>query len=853
MAGYIIQFNGHKYSVGRGLKYSSITELAKFLKVDVADLKRLRSGENKRTFINEETKNSIEIDLRQKKPLILREFGVSRITNRQLLKQNSTIFRGDNIINIFSDVPEGTQLRIFIDANLFIKYSENWEPYRLRVNTISTTGENIENIIIQEAYKKLPNLTKEDEEKIIINREIIPSYEVFRYREDGQKADIKNMILREIKPNKIDNLYNNVIYEDKWKHCIHDYLTDLYKNRFSKKTIEKLNTTQDIYNFCVEKNIKMISYDISGKCIMSNYPSKNSGIKSVIFIAYNNHLYPLKNQFLEKVKPVINNIKIVENIQNIIIDILLKGRLISDVILDGSKIISFIDCNIKYIENTEYLTCLEILKSFGLADKIFDKISFISMGKILSELYIKENDNSNFINGEQFIKGGFNYFNENLKGDFKCVDFNKFYPSCLRDLRFLIKVDMVKDDVIIKDNIFDKELIEDHYLYIVKPNNSTILIPDTNIYSGEFLKYCIKEDIEFEILQKIKCDRVENHYTKFINDLYEKLEIKQFKTIMNCFIGQFEKSIKSTYSNFIKIVNNNELETINFNTQLYKKIIDDVNIVFETVEKTNIYNKRPIAIQLKDESRLKIYKLMKQLKLTDENIKSINTDSISYIGSDLDKKLIGTGLGQLKYIKYKDINAGFNYTNEDINLLYNPYINENILGLCYAGTGKTYKIINEIIPCLKGEYIKKDCYETIIPNKKVEGGFIVLSPSHRSLTDYIENNINCDVIQKYEYSGEIPKEHTIIIDEIGMVSIRGVHLILNWIYSGRRIIAYGDYTQLLPVMDKEELNSNIFLSKFSFRDDLKINYRNNFTEEEYNNIKLGQYDNIELIKKYRNM
>ena len=96
---------------------------------------------------------------------------------------------------------------------------------------------------------------------------------------------IENMILRENMPPSIKNMYTNIIEDAKWKHCIHDYMLEIYKNKYSLKTLQKLNTTNDIYNFCVEKHIKMIAYDINGNCIKANYPNENkSRLKNLFFI-----------------------------------------------------------------------------------------------------------------------------------------------------------------------------------------------------------------------------------------------------------------------------------------------------------------------------------------------------------------------------------------------------------------------------------------------------------------------------------------------------------------------------------------------------------------------------------------
>ena len=136
-----------------------------------------------------------------------------------------------------------------------------------------------------------------------------------------QTFNLEDMILRKQKPMSINNLYNEVIENKNWKHCIHDFLKFKYK-KLSKKTIETLHTTNDIYDWCVSYNIKLIVYNIEGKIIKSFYPNKKNGRHTnLIYIAHNNHLYPLKNKILNKVRiPKEYKIEIVDNCEELFLD-----------------------------------------------------------------------------------------------------------------------------------------------------------------------------------------------------------------------------------------------------------------------------------------------------------------------------------------------------------------------------------------------------------------------------------------------------------------------------------------------------------------------------------------------------
>ena len=830
MAKTTIRFKNINYTVGKGQQYPSINALARALKVNVDDLKAYKldqdAGNTKRTFVKP-TGESIVIDIAEKtKPLILRNFGIKRIpTNKQLIKRDTNIVRDGVNISLVKDVSGETQIKVFISGTFTANISDDIIERKININRViraDSTREDIRDIIVNYINNTYPGAYN-------VHIDILNLY---RNAEGGSryKTFLGDMVLRDDTPIKISNIYSNVIEDTKWKHCIHDYMISIYRKQFSRKQIEKLNTTNDIYDFCVDKNIKMVAYDMSGECIKANYPTKQSKYKSMLFIAHNNHLYPITNNYLKKVTPQIKEIVIVDDIQKSIIDTLKLGRFVGSVCMDGDKIISACDGNIKYIMNKYYNEALEILTKFGIADKIYDNISTIGLGKLIHNLYVKTNDKSVFINHTNFIKGGFNYENPELNGTFKSIDRNKSYSASLRDLPYLIKVDMISD--CIQDNVI---LDEGHYLYIAKPAKSTILMPDTNCYSGDFLKYCHSEGIKFEILEKMSTIKIENHYTEMINDLYKKIDNKTFKMTINAFIGQFESSNITCKTDFVKWCNDEELKTVEGYKS--KKINENLHCVFKSTDIVNIYNRKPISIQIKDEARKQVYLMMKSLKLSDSKIKSIHTDSISYIGEFPSDKYIGSAIGQWKIIEYKDGDATFNFTNETISFKTPSYykkVSNNVIGLCYAGCGKTYKIINEYIPTMGDDYI-------------------VVSPSYASLTSYKLVKLNSTVIQTYEYNPKNIKEHNIIIDEIGMVSRKGAHQILEWIYSGHRVIAYGDHKQLLPVNEVSELNGSVFISLFDSVDIMTTNYRNNFTKEEYDAMINGTYGKIEdIINKYNN-
>jgi hypothetical protein len=50
----------------------------------------------------------------------------------------------------------------------------------------------------------------------------------------------------------------------------------------------------------------------------------------------------------------------------------------------------------------------------------------------------------------------------------------------------------------------------------------------------------------------------------------------------------------------------------------------------QTKSSINIFNKKPISVQIKDRSRLRLFNMMKTLGLKNSDIKQVKTDSITF-------------------------------------------------------------------------------------------------------------------------------------------------------------------------------------------------------------------------------
>jgi hypothetical protein len=163
--------------------------------------------------------------------------------------------------------------------------------------------------------------------------------------------------------------------------------------------------------------------------------------------------------------------------------------------------------------------------------------------------------------------------------------------------------------------------------------------------------------------------------------------------------------------------------------------------------------------------------------------------------------------------------------------------NDNVIFEDYAGSGKTYHIVNNLLPEIRALYIAKE----VVPNLE---DCIVISPSHSSIKTYRKLKINCNVIQTYTYSGEVPKEKNIIVDEIGMVSESQNVVLIKSMLMGKNIYSFGDFKQLKPV-EGERCNGEIYLNyMYKTRTKLGTNYRNDFSFDYYD--KLMAMDGAEI-------
>jgi len=681
---------------------------------------------------------------------------------------------------------------------------------------------------------------------------IIESIECKNYNKN-LLFDLKRMKLKMASSYDITcNIYNEIIDIplEKGENCVLKYLENKYKQKrqniattyFKNSNVAEGISTEEIKNFCSLYKIKMIAYDILGNTIEKYKPEQKTKRANLIYIAYNNHIYPLKNKVLHRRLNI--NYKL-ENLSSEIAVIKEFDKLINKKIIpsnvsinDINNVTSFIHDNTLYFNNPSYNLSYKILSLFNIEDKIKHYTNEYSLIQNLEELYDITDTYSYFPQLSENKNFILNYVNrENYKDNLVTIDKNKAYPYALYDLGFLIRIDIRKHKI--KTEFNENYEIIENYLYSATPEKSSILMPASGFFTGDFLIYCRTEGLLFTLIEEYETEEVENKFRSLIEDYYTKTgQIKgedeqQFiKDAMNIYIGKMDRNVNiNTYSTVEKICNNEESK---LTAGTYVDYNDDLKIFVKETEKHSIYTRQPIKYQILNNSRKIIYEKMKELKLTDRDIVQIKTDAITINKNiSLNKLNLSNSFKGWKISDGAILEKSMNYENEDIRLNDMKLYNNSSIHHGYAGCGKSYTIMNKIVP-------------KILENKQ---SYIVLSPSHSSIEEYRNKKFNCNVIQTYVFNNKVPTEDIIIVDEMGLCNTRAFNVISKCLIN-KKVMLYGDFKQELPVKD-QHCDSPFFLNSH-FKQFINYeNHRNNYTTEYYDKLINSELDLIEEIKKYQ--
>lgn len=820
---------------GQTVTYKTWDELKKKLKLDsIEKAKELTKKNPKRIILAEN--GDFGIQKLKDKPLIIRKLGVKRITNNNLLDLNGNL---KNLI-VQKDFKPNDLLNIKVHFTITFWISEE-HYFKEFTRAIRTKYSNIAQAVRNAADIFMANFifNIDPDSPVRYEATILSNF-------TDQQIDFIESRLRELFSLKVEDFDN--IEENNNKDCVKAFLRAKLP-KIGPKTINNLGnelgvSIKEIIEFCKIYSIEIYAYNINCELKASYIPQKrNKSYPILVFLAYGNHLYPVTNKYLQKRKNKNIDIVLIEDGYSKLLQFLEKDRIKPSEIkysgydhkLERPIILSFIANNKKFIQNDEYKSCLTILEKYGLKDKIFDSIKFSHLFNIIEKIYIKE-DCSSFLPGTiPIIKGGFNYVTSEIfdKKDINAIDKNKSYASALKELPYLIKCDY-RTCTISKN---PKRIIS-HYLYVAKPENSSILLPNTNIYPGYHLKYSKNEGLKFTLLEELTTTKINfNYYTKMINDLFINVDMDTFKKIMVIGIGKMENFETISEKTIVKNVYNNE--EIKTETGFAIRLNDNFSILCDTeLYYCNLYNKRPISLQIKDMARRMVYDQMKKMNLSSDKIIQIKTDSIVFKGdlpNDLDFGLEGWKEDKkFTLMKSTDI-----YDDDCSFISFKPEQEKSkVLNDCYAGSGKTYDILTNLIPQLEKE------------GKK----YIVLTPSHNAGKIYKQKGINHKVIHYYTIANKIPCEDIIIIDEFGFCDTNAHDMLYKCFLTDKEYYAYGDFKQLLPVENGKTalpLNSTPYLDLlFTKKNEMTDNHRNDFTKHYYDQLMNEEINIIDEVVKY---
>ena len=869
-----IEYNGKK------IGYNNFNDLSKKLNIyknQSKDLiKQNKLGKEKEIIIFDIDGNVGKVSLQKKgfRNTLKKQYGIKKVTNKELFKQRNVKYNKAIVDSNIGLGPKTNVNKLIINLTVFIVSSSDAPRIKQKLldkAPIKIDSENEKKILeldnseyLVSRSKLLPyngkvedidNFVKENAKNYTGGKmEIKVLYYYYTIQDIYKKSTFKieNSFLKDF-----DNEYSleewcNIIYDYRKGEdsCVVSFIGTKFPKLYWK--IKKLEDEGDItFNkFCIfldENDIGYYFYDERNKIIRKKLVYTKGLIHCIV---YNNHIYPIRGEKLIKTKP--KNIKLIDNgdeklnelLENNIVPFRLKIDEIkadeNNNVITELNIVSFCDKKTKYICNQQYNKCINTIKKIfndcnineTLLKKIPDNISTISIPDFILKHFKSESYVSYLPEKYQFIKKPYDYRTTkeiDTTREIITIDKNKSYPYCLANLPFLIKFDFRKDAVhkVKKDIPYNK--IVDHYIYICEPKESTILMPDTSHYSGYHVKLCLNEDIDFVVHEYWECEAVYNPFNILINSMYKNMEPKDFKLSANIMIGKFERCINYDVDYYYTHIADKENEGL---YEGFTRELGDHTLFFKDKENiTNIRDCIPIAMQIKDKSREILFNKINELNIKD--VIQIKTDSISYYGNKYPKNLDPNDFNGWKKSDFKELpmitsimeKKTYIPTVRNLNHIQSGYgkVPIRILHNKYAGAGKTHYIINELIPRLERE----------------GKTYIVLTPTHQTLAEYISLGINCKIMQRYHLvrTQDLPTEDYIIIDEIGIVDSKAHDTLEKLRYLEKDYECFGDFNQMLAPMETKPLNQKHYLRyMFNEIDNEYTNYRNNFTTEYYDSL-----------------
>lgn len=697
-------------------------------------------------------------------------------------------------------------------------------------------------------------------------------------KDNEEGEEVINYFIRDLKPLDIKGLFNVDLYEYENpdnKNCLINFLENHYKknkniSKSLKNYINGIPTFENFKNFVSTNKIKTSLYDITGKCIYKQKIKSSSKHANIRAIIHNNHIYTFKKGVrvfnrLEKREIEIEkdnkNVEMTELIQDHnqkIIEYINKG-IMPNIISSNHFIVD----DKHHICNKDYSEIEKIYKIFGFEDAPLKCNSFSVLNDIIK--IIEENPVKSYFPYNYKEKGlGYTGF-ENIEdidiNSVYAIDANKAYASSLASLDYLPEID-IRYDKVYK---YEGGKIYPHCLYTVNTTSPSVYFPDNSAFVWGWyiiriqeIEQMISDKIEYTITEYITCKMRANYYKYIIEKLFNDKEddtpyMDVVKLAVNIHIGNMQKIIgekkvkkqpkKIDYSimtvEHIEGLKNIGVDEKDLN---FERIDDNYYLSYRTIPQFEVHsdNNLPLSYAIIQNSRLKMINKLLDMNVETDDIIQIKTDAI-YLNNKNNKfKKIETsnklhGWKELKNIKLDDFKY-FDYTPTPQISLYEPHIINKFIQCnnVLAGGGKTYQIINNLLPNLKDDAV-------------------VLSSFHMPLSEYRQKGIKSNVISHYLYHNKKPEEKNIIIDELGLMKKQEWDFILDLLNThDKNIFLFGDNKQLPPVNDYAI--NDIFLKSHSenYNTDW-INHRNNFKAEDYEEM-INKNNDMEfsskLIKKY---
>jgi len=404
------------------------------------------------------------------------------------------------------------------------------------------------------------------------------------------------------------------------------------------------------------------------------------------------------------------------------------------------------------------------------------------------------------------------------------ADVRRCYTSCLYNRKHKWGLFTPLDEFTKYDGIYEGA----HY--IIKECKLDIIDLGYGMYDSEFVEYALNNNLikEEQITHQIKpfYSLPHDHFVKIIDIIYDKFDDDTAKSLINKFCGTLNPSGFSISDAFLTNDENMRMEFLNRDKNNNTNTLIEGEL-FECYTKThtrvvqsnmNIYN------SLVSGGYIRLHKLYKQMiqfgPATYFKTDSVSVECKSPDAYDEYRKFINTqedrkyGLGNIRECEgirgyptsldefderdnreYRLKGRIFNKSTnpESITL---PEGNKGIFVHGSAGCGKTYTLVNKILPLLE------------------EGTYVVSSTANKALCNlqehgvekkYLKNLMEVFTTKNFNqmiYDGKIK---TLIVDEYTMTGIRYMKLIYKlFIEHNFRIIFVGDDKQI-PSVDTRNI------------------------------------------------